>query len=949
MMAYDIDLLLEEKARPLFMGRKLLERISYSEQKQSEAFRVHDEEILLYIIASRMLERHLTELSFDTDRLADEDYKYLNLFPLFLDENFVKRWEGREATWSKYPIYSEHLKTYRSYLEGHNPSEAYQIKDNISQEIWRCYFTQTPISELIDIVRYSTNRLKLYYQNRKNKSLSAIHLNCLDIDKILQLNKQESEGLFVLNVLFYQKYSYAFYPFYEVISKFHNHKASYFFEVIENAMSLEARSLTNLFTTENMLLKSRIIRHFKNCDQNNSFSDAKGNVEIGPVLSYLQNPKVTSHIQVNYPKENSIISSLIKLKSPEHHPIEQWNYLKDTLTIWCNQFSQESTQLVLSGGKGCGKTSLAHAILHTLNKVIVEPLDETEDSIYMALILGSKIPNSCLICDQPEKNETYNLFTKVAEKFEVSYILIVDDKTKLSTDSLARIDFFYDMNKVPFESRLAFAKSKIADGDLAIKIAQQLKDYGKIAKAAKLVKSNDDWHSIYPHLAINNSGDRYHGFEIVDFNNFQEIPPFIGYDDISEDFNRVLNLIEHPSSYERFNVQPPKGFIIHGAPGTGKTLFVKQLIKNAKIPLISASSSELSKNLNLLKDAFDMARQIAPCILFFDEIDILIGKSEDYFNIPIIEKQQILNTMLTEIDGIYDLSGVIIIGTTNHQDKLAPAAIRAGRLSELIEIGEPDYDSLYAMWQYYLSQKPYDKTIDIKSLAYSSHYLNGSEIAAVVTQSALLCIKQNCLEINLNHINEAMEIVLWGRSNNQVKYTEENLKRTAVHEVGHAIVSLLKERDVGIVSIVPRKNFAGITKMIVPEADVMTIAKIEDIVDITLGGIVAEKIIYDNYTLGGSGDLKSITNILVSSFIHSGMSLEFGLSYWKAKEDMSEARQITLEKFVDKIIARQFDHTEKLLKKYKDLIIDFSNELYTAKSIGYDKTLLWKKKLTEFK
>lgn len=939
-MNKSINLLLEDCGRPLFKGKNILEKIIYSNSKNiNENNKIPTIEIKANIVALKILSNIIFEFKNHSINNNVEIYNLLKEFPLFLKSDFVKYWEETKP-WKKYQIEFKNIIQYENIIESNQPSFAYMPNESkCVDEVLKYFFLNSDKDLIIKIIDESILSLEKYI-NKRDEDLSPLEINILKIKDLFELNNEDVNALYWTNILFNTNITHIN-KTWMFLLEFLNFKTKSFFNTIEDVLNLNKNEILNQLTVNKKLVNILLYKPISINDKSNDLIQNLNEVNWNNIWSNIGTNLLIDNIFVDFELENTTINEkFIKINNEITLNLDSWDYLNGILDIWKNQLMDGNKKILFFGLKGCGKKSLSLSLLKELNFNVYEPINEDPESVIRSLILSNNLSNSAIfIKDCKEILKTQNLIDFCG----VNLICNIDSIENIDKKSLEHFDYIYDLSEIPVEKRVEYSKSIFNNKNLAIKIAQQLKTFGSIKKASNLVSNEDDWKTIYPHVNIekNKVND---SFYVINYNSLNNIPDLAGYDSLYKTFNNILDIFDNPEKYEKFNIKTPKGFLIEGTPGTGKTLFVKHIAKKIKIPLIVANSSHLANNLENIKDVFNFARSTSPCILFFDEIDTLLLNPDSYLGKDNI-KQKLLTTMLTEIDGVNSLTGVLIIGTTNNYNQISKNALRSGRLSEIIKMDSPNYNDRINIWKSYLNKNPI-KNIDFNILSKITNGYSGADIAEASNHAALLAAYENNQFIDNKHIEKACEIITLGRPNSQMYLHEDEIKKIAVHEAGHAIMSIYHNIDLNIVTIIPRQNALGITSILNREGFYnFSKNELKIKISILLGGIVSEKIIFNEYKSGGESDLSTIYKKIYHSFINLGFSETIGPIKGGDIQNWSEDRKLKLENESNKLVTEVFKETESILKEYKELIIEFSNELINSKSLSKEDIEEWKLKI----
>ncbi|WP_336250556.1 ATP-dependent zinc metalloprotease FtsH [Stomatohabitans albus] len=357
-----------------------------------------------------------------------------------------------------------------------------------------------------------------------------------------------------------------------------------------------------------------------------------------------------------------------------------------------------------------------------------------------------------------------------------------------------------------------------------------------------------------------------------------------GIDEVEDEISEIVDYLKNPSKYEQLGARAPKGVLLSGAPGTGKTLLARATAGEAGVPYFSSSGSEFIEMIvgvgaQRVRELFNEARKVAPSIIFIDEIDTIGRRRGGSRSIGgHDEREQTLNQVLTEMDGFEDSSGVVVIAATNRPDVLDPALLRPGRFDRTITVHAPDKDGRRQILDVHTRKVPLETSVDLDAIAASTPGMTGAELSNLVNEAALIAAKQNAKQVSQRNLMDALEKVQLGAAR-KVIMPEDERQRTAWHEAGHALLGMLQPGadPVRKVSIIPRGRALGVT-FSAPEGDRYGYDRdylLGRIVG-ALGGMAAEHIIFNVVTTGAASDLKTATGIARSMVGRWGMSEAVG-------------------------------------------------------------------------
>ena len=407
-----------------------------------------------------------------------------------------------------------------------------------------------------------------------------------------------------------------------------------------------------------------------------------------------------------------------------------------------------------------------------------------------------------------------------------------------------------------------------------------------------------------------------------------------GVREAKEELLEVVDFLKHPDKFTKFGAKIPKGALLMGSPGTGKTLLARAVAGEADVPFFHMSGSEFVEmfvgvGASRVRDLFTRAKKSAPCIVFIDEIDAVgrqrgsgLGGSHD-------EREQTLNQILVEMDGFEPNAGVIVIAATNRPDVLDPALLRPGRFDRRIVLDPPDINDREAILKIHAKKKPLAKNASIRKLAERTPGFSGADLANLMNEAAILAVRRNKTSVTEDELLESIEKVMLGPERKSHVLSEEERKITAYHEVGHALVAhLLPNSDpIQKVSIISRGRAAGYTiKTPTEDRKMRRSAEYIEELSMMLGGYAAEQIIFGDITTGASSDMKETTGLARNMVTQWGMSAEMGPRVYGSREDMI---------FLGRDIHENRDYSEKIAEK-----IDAEIDKLIANALGRAKTII---------
>jgi cell division protease FtsH len=433
-----------------------------------------------------------------------------------------------------------------------------------------------------------------------------------------------------------------------------------------------------------------------------------------------------------------------------------------------------------------------------------------------------------------------------------------------------------------------------------------------------------------------------------------------GCDEEKEEMAELIEYLKNPKRFARMGARIPKGVLLVGAPGTGKTLLAKAVAGEADVPFYSISGSDFVEmfvgvGASRVRDMFKKAQQTAPCIIFIDEIDAVgrqrgtgLGGGHD-------EREQTLNQLLVEMDGITDNSGVVIVAATNRPDVLDPALLRPGRFDRQITVSLPDRRGRTAILKVHARNKKLADDTDLDALAKRTPGFSGADLENVLNEAAILAVRENDTLIRMHHLDEAIDRVIMGPAKRSRTYTDKERRLVAIHETGHAIIGLmLEEADmVQKVTIIPRGNAGGYNLM-TPREERMMMTKTDLSAKITglLGGRVAEEVLLKEISTGAFNDIERATSIARDMVMVYGMSHLGPIQYersggnvflgrdYNAQRNYSGEIAFEIDKEVRRIIDESYEAAKKIIIENMELLNRITEALLEYDTLTNEQIML---------
>lgn len=421
-----------------------------------------------------------------------------------------------------------------------------------------------------------------------------------------------------------------------------------------------------------------------------------------------------------------------------------------------------------------------------------------------------------------------------------------------------------------------------------------------------------------------------------------------GVEEAKEEVSELVEFLKDPKKFQKLGGRIPKGILMVGAPGTGKTLLAKAIAGEADAAFFSISGSDFVEmfvgvGASRVRDMFEQARKNTPCLIFIDEIDA-VGRSRGHgLGGGNDEREQTLNALLVEMDGFDTTDGIIIIAATNRPDVLDPALLRPGRFDRQITVNLPDVRGREAILKVHAKRVKLDPNVDLSVIARGTPGYSGAELANLLNEAALLAARSNKKSITMLDLEESRVKVRWGRERRSMAMSEEEKKNTAWHEAGHALINVILTHTHPLhkVTIIPRGQSLGST-MSLPKDDVLSRRKKEmlDMITVIMGGRIAEEIVADDISTGASNDIQQATSMARAMVCQFGMSEKLGMVQYGEEDgyvflgremvrrkDYSESTAREIDEEVRRIIDSRYQLAKTLIEQHRDKLEIIANAL----------------------
>lgn len=424
-----------------------------------------------------------------------------------------------------------------------------------------------------------------------------------------------------------------------------------------------------------------------------------------------------------------------------------------------------------------------------------------------------------------------------------------------------------------------------------------------------------------------------------------------GEDEAKENLSEIVEYLHNPARYKEIGASMPKGILLVGSPGTGKTMLAKAVAGEANVPFFSMSGSEfvemfVGMGASKVRDLFQQAKEKAPCIVFIDEIDA-IGKKRDGQIGGNDEREQTLNQLLTEMDGFEDNTGVIILAATNRPESLDPALLRPGRFDRRVPVELPDLKGREDILKVHAKKIKVGDNVDYNKVARMASGASGAELANIVNEAALRAVRDNRKFVTQEDLEESIEVVIAGYQKKNAILTDKEKRIVAYHEIGHALVAAKQTNSAPVqkITIVPRTSGALGYTMQVEEGNhyLMTKEEILNKIATLTGGRAAEEIVFGSVTTGASNDIEQATKLARAMITRYGMTCDFDMVAMEVQTNQylggdssltcSTETQTKIDEKVVEVVRSEHEKAAGILMENREKLDDLARYLYEKETI----------------
>ena len=910
--------------RPLFHALKLLQTMYRDFKRNGNS---HDtttgKEMLGYIAQLQAIAYTLNKRDLRGAKDNSNDlYHQLTQLPLIFDLETTQKWENKKP-WvqPQFCHYQPYITSYTQTLDSGQPSAAYQLGLPENDYIWQQWFKLTPTSELISTIEYSAQQLLKWEMNRPTR-INEVS-NMIFFAQSIGFSEEQSNIWALANLL-------GSVNNWDMVLK-EDSDLNNLWRLWEVTLNLKPGSISQIYNKDSQWVEAGLIKPVK--EGAKSWSD----------IWLSMNSYNLGFFAGNYNNASTLFSQFFHPMNWTNVPVEQFNYIVQTPMLINSLQKNIPIRILVHGVHGSGKKTFIHSVLSHANYqgFLLNRKDNKYEmsDLKVATKLLKNLPNSALVVDKAEEifSKGYEAVDLLKRTHQSVQFWTTTELKGISPEILNQFDFFLEIPVIPLAQRVSWAENIFQDKDTAYKAAQVTKTPHEFIRLSEWCYASNDysWKNVNNFMAAFSRASSLTKEAVTLLNpvdTTETIPALAGYSELENLMDELIHLFNHPHDYKKLGAKPPKGILLVGPPGTGKTHFARHLSKTVGIPMFAPETTLLANNPDLIAQVFLEAGRHSPCIIFLDEIDSLIADPRTPFGVD-LPKQKIINAFLAQVDGINSSEGILIVGATHRARGIDKAATRSGRLSKMIHLGIPHHEARKEIWQAHLVGR-LTGNILLDKLAHASRGFSGAEIAEIINQAAVLAAQKRQGQIEMNNFFQACDNVFWGTASSSIIPSIEERKRTAIHEAGHALVAWKNKHQVNRVTIRPHAGFLGAVNWNYEEGIYgSNLASLVQTIELMLGGICAEQTFYGHYSNGGAGDLKSCKDVVMDALLEYGFA-QHGPMAASDPKMWSEAQKHRFEQEETHIMNTAFSNTLQWLTTHKDLLEEFSQFLLEHKEVS---------------
>lgn len=645
---------------------------------------------------------------------------------------------------------------------------------------------------------------------------------------------------------------------------------------------------------------------------------------------------------------------------------------QDWINLLALARSSRPLRALVVGEGSCGKTSLAQVVAKVAQKKLFKTTAQPGKTGWFQMCLQGAQKSvmwegpSLLLVDaadaalagkpqaQEEDLPTFLLSSESKENLKASEIWVLKTLKDVDPSAIRAFDLVVRLGSMPLVHRVALAKEQFQDETLATQVAQSCATAGEILALAEWKKATglSDWTSLSSRLssvqqAMVSTKEAAGELPVVVYPpqpGNQGFADVVGQDNIVRQARRAIAGLRDPAKFKKLGGKMPKGILLKGGPGMGKTHLARAMAGEAGVPLLLADSAAMARSPELIAAVFAEARRQAPCLLFLDELDAVGTAAKGAMGAsPDPTRQAILNRLLTELSGFTELEGVLVVGATHRSELLDAALIRSGRLGLHLHLEEPTRKAREDIWRHYAQKVACADVINWERLGRISAGMSPADIAQAVDQAVLNAFGDDCDRVGYKHFVEAVDQVLWNGDELELPMIEEEQRRTAVHEAGHAMLAWHAQQDIERVSIRPRGVALGFVRTLQEEGRYgMAPENIVGQLAMVFGGLAAETVVFGNHTTGVSSDLAAARRLARLAVRVAGMEVTLPAGVPGLMEpEMSEQLLRTCERLEQKMLSTLRESAVSWLTDHRQVLEDFADKLKEQREMDGEEVQAW--------